>query len=125
MHELSLAQDIVEIVKQNILPEELHLIESIKLKVGDFAGVVADSLEFSFEAITSGTEMEDAKLDIERVPFQLKCNDCGGITSNEFGIMICEECSGSRTEIISGTEMKVIEVVLKEVPEAVSRAETI
>lgn len=111
MHELSIAQDILEIIRQNVPSEEIDQIELVSIKIGEFAGVVADSLQFSFMAITSGTELDQVKLDIIHVPFLIKCNSCGKESTNEFGMMICE-CGSGDTEIISGNELKVTEVKL-------------
>jgi len=114
MHELSIAQNIVEIVKQNVPQEDLKGVTSIKLKIGDMSGVVTESLEFGFLAIISGTELEDAKLDIEKIPFFLKCNECKQESSNEYGSSICPECGSSNTTILSGLELQIIEVELRE-----------
>ena len=113
MHELSIAQNIIEIVKQNVPTEELQSVTSINLKIGEFSGVDIDSLEFGFEAITSGTELENSKLTIEKIPFVFKCHNCGINTTNEFGISICPKCNGTNTKIISGLEIEIIEVILK------------
>ena len=114
MHELSIAQNIVEIVRQSVPADEITNITAIKLKIGEMAGVVADSLEFGFQAITSETELEKAKLQIEKVPFVFKCNECGKESSNEFGMTICPHCNSTDTKILSGMEIQVIEVELKE-----------
>jgi hydrogenase nickel incorporation protein HypA/HybF len=115
MHELSLATDIIEIVKSSVPPAELHEIESIRIEIGDFAGVVCDSLVFSFMAITQGTELEGAELDIVHRPFLIKCNHCGMESTNEFGLCICTPCGSTDTVLISGSELKVKEVKLREI----------
>jgi len=114
MHELSIAQNIVEIVSQSVPADELENVTTIKLKIGEMAGVVSDSLEFGFMAITSETGLENAKLQIEKVPFVFKCNECGKESGNEFGMTICPHCGGSDTTIISGMEIQVIEVEVRE-----------
>ena len=114
MHELSIAQNIVEIVRQSVPADEIINVTAIKLKIGEMAGVVADSLEFGFQAITSETELEKAKLQIEKVPFVFKCNECGKESGNEFGMTICPHCNSTDTKILSGMEIQVIEVELKE-----------
>jgi hydrogenase nickel incorporation protein HypA/HybF len=115
MHELSIAQDILAIIKQNVPHEELQNIQSVNVKIGEMAGVVPDSLEFCFQAIISETEMKDAKLVIEKIPFVLECNSCGKTSANEFGIRICSHCSSPETKVISGLEMQVVDIELKEV----------
>jgi hydrogenase nickel incorporation protein HypA/HybF len=68
MHELSLAQNIMEIVERAVPPEQNARASTIRLRVGEFAAVVEDSLSFCFEAITRGTRLEGSRLSIERVP---------------------------------------------------------
>ena len=115
MHELSIAQNILEIVKLNVPSNELSEVKSVKVRIGEFAGVVPESLEFCFQAITSGTELEGSVLDIERIPFVIQCNSCKETSTNDIGIRICQKCGSSDTGIISGIEMHVVEVELKEV----------
>jgi hydrogenase nickel incorporation protein HypA/HybF len=115
MHELSIAQDILSVIRQYVPQEETSNIENVKVRIGDMSGVVAESLEFCFQAITSGTEFENANLVIEKIPFILKCNLCGKESSNEYGIRVCPDCSSTDTKVISGLEMQVTEVELKEV----------
>jgi hydrogenase nickel incorporation protein HypA/HybF len=114
MHELSLATDIIDIVKSSVPPEELHEIESILVDIGDFAGVVTDSLVFSFGAITQSTPLEGARLEINHIPYLIKCNNCGEESTNEFGLAICTPCGSTDTVLISGNELKVKEVKLRE-----------
>jgi hydrogenase nickel incorporation protein HypA/HybF len=114
MHELSIAQDILTIIRQNVPQEEVNNISNVKVKIGDMSGIVAESLEFCFQAITSGTEFESVTLKIEKLPFVLKCNSCGIESTNEFGTRVCSNCSSADTVVISGLEMQVTEVELKE-----------
>lgn len=114
MHELSIAQDILIIIRQNVPQEELSNIENIKVKIGDMSGVVAESLAFCFQAITSETELAQAKMVIEKIPFVLKCNSCGNESTNEFGIRVCPDCRSTDTTVKSGLEMQVTEVELRE-----------
>ena len=53
MHELSIAQSIVEIVQQYVPNGETRPVKSVNLKVGEMAGVVPESLDFCFGAITA------------------------------------------------------------------------
>lgn len=114
MHELSLANDIIETVKQTLAPEELHSVRKIVLEIGAYSGVVSDSLSFSFEAITAGTELSGAELEIIDIPFRLKCNQCKTETNPDFPIMLCENCGSTDTEVLSGEELKIKELKISE-----------
>lgn len=113
MHELSIAQNIFEIIKQNVPHEELRNVRAITLKLGEFSGVVPDSLRFSFEAVTSSTQLQGSALEIEIIPFKLRCSDCHEESANEFGMRLCKSCGSLNTEILSGTEMQINEIKLE------------
>jgi hydrogenase nickel incorporation protein HypA/HybF len=55
MHELSIAQSIVEIVHQYVPVGNCRSVKTVRVLVGEHAGVVPDSLSFCFEAITAET----------------------------------------------------------------------
>lgn len=114
MHELSLASDIIDTVKQTLSHEELPSLRKIVLEIGAYSGVVPDSLSFSFEAITAGTELAGAELEIINIPFRLKCNQCKTEADPEYPIMLCENCGSSDTVVISGDELKIKEFKISE-----------
>lgn len=112
MHELSIAQGIVDIIHQYVSEEDAAGVRSVRLKVGDQAGVVVDSLEFCFAAVTAKTPLQRAHLEIERVPFRLQCGACRRTLVNSSGTVLCPECGSAETRILSGTELQVLEIEL-------------
>jgi hydrogenase nickel incorporation protein HypA/HybF len=120
MHELSIAQNILDIIGEHISGEQRGQIKSIKLKVGEQAGVVPESLEFCFNSLIDGTSLHGAVLEIERVPFMVKCSSCGRSSISESGILFCSVCGGSDVVLISGNELQItaIEVLDEEKAEA-------
>lgn len=113
MHELSIAKNIVEIIKESVEEQDLSSIEKVILKVGELSGVVPDSLQFSLEAISTGTELESARYEMKRIPFTIKCKDCGKESANELGIVKCPSCGSKDTEVVSGNELLISEIILK------------
>jgi hydrogenase nickel incorporation protein HypA/HybF len=114
MHELSIAENILEIIHDNVPAGNLSKVRKVKLEVGDMSGVVADSLDFCYMSISLETPLADSALEIERIPFRLKCNDCSMVTGNTSGIRECDSCGSFNTEVISGTELRVKEIELAE-----------
>jgi hydrogenase nickel incorporation protein HypA/HybF len=110
MHELSVAQNIIEIVKENIPEEDLENVKTIFLEVGEFSGIVSDSLKYCFDVIKSDTPLENSKMEIKKIPFILFCNECKSETTNNMGIRLCEKCGEYNTKILSGTDMQIIKV---------------
>ncbi|MBI5529074.1 MAG: hydrogenase maturation nickel metallochaperone HypA [Deltaproteobacteria bacterium] len=68
MHELGLTQDLVDLVTAKAVAEGVAKVISVRLMVGEFAGVEPDSVSFCFEVVSRGTVAENARLEIERVP---------------------------------------------------------
>ena len=120
MHELSVAQSIVEIVEQHIPQNRSQAVQAIKVKVGELSGVVPESLDFCFQAIVDGTPLKRAALQIELVPFSLLCSDCTEVNNTEPGIVLCPNCGGVNTRVVGGTELLVIEIELQDEPAEVS-----
>jgi hydrogenase nickel incorporation protein HypA/HybF len=120
MHELSVAQSIVEIIQQHIPESEWGHVAAVRLKIGAVAGVVPDSLEFSFQAVIAESLLRHAHLEIESVPFRIHCNACDTTSENEVGFALCSTCGSTDTKILSGSELHITEIELAE-PEAARR----
>ena len=114
MHELSVAQSIVEIIQQHIPQSDLERVRAVRLKIGAAAGIVPESLEFSFQAITTESVLNHAMLEIESVPFRIHCNTCDTTAENEFGFALCSTCGSTDTKILSGSELHVTEIEIAE-----------
>jgi hydrogenase nickel incorporation protein HypA/HybF len=110
MHELSIAQSLLEVVEKEAAPFNKAKVTLIKLRVGKLSGVVPDALRFAFEIIRKGSVAEDASLDIEEVPISIKCNECRKIIVAEDPFMICPHCDGSNVEMVAGKELEIREL---------------
>ncbi len=118
MHELSVAQSIVEIIQQHVPPAEWQRVAAVRCKIGASAGVVPDSLMFSFQAITAESFLHQAKLEIELVPFRIQCRSCGTTGEQEAGWAQCSQCGSMETTILSGSELHITEIELTETAES-------
>jgi hydrogenase nickel incorporation protein HypA/HybF len=116
MHELSIAQNIIEIVRAQVKENDLADIRTVKLRVGAMSGVVAHSLTFSFDALIADTPLCNARLEIESIPFVIKCRDCFEQSEVEYGIALCPSCGSGNTTILSGNELDIAEIILQDAP---------
>ena len=112
MHELSLAENIVDIVRRSVPEDELEKVRIVRLKVGTLSGVVADSLDFCFTAISAQTPLAQARLQIEQIPFSVLCNSCHKTFVNDIGYVVCPDCGSVETTVVSGRELQVTEIEL-------------
>ena len=110
MHELSIAQSVVEIVRQHLPDDRPVKVNAVRIRLGELSGIVPDSLEFCFSAIVAGTSLEGATLMMERVPLTARCADCGATSAIDQSIFACPACGGSALQITTGREMNVVAI---------------
>ena len=107
MHEISIAESIVQIAEAKAREQGARSIQIIKLRLGTFTTIVPDALQFAFEIVRQETLSHDARLDIEIVPMVVHCVVCDAATQPAGGVcLICERC-GFPLEIVSGEELQI------------------
>ena len=83
MHELSIAESILEAVRKELVSHPGARPTRVGLRIGELAAVDVDSLSFCFEAVLKDTEWEGLQLDARVCPQRRMCNACG----NEFAVV--------------------------------------
>ncbi|MDD4952170.1 MAG: hydrogenase maturation nickel metallochaperone HypA [Desulfovibrionaceae bacterium] len=109
MHEMSLVQQIMNIVVQEKQAHGLVRVTRVVISNGALAGAVTDSLEFAWEALSPGTEVEGVELLVQEVPLKVSCGSCGEVflPENNF-CMPCPKCGleiGHR--VLEGKELRI------------------
>jgi hydrogenase nickel incorporation protein HypA/HybF len=120
MHELAIAQNILDIAAQYVSRGQAADVRTVRVRIGTLSGVVPDSLEFCFGAITAGTPWQAAKLEITQTAARGECHDCGrgfGITDVVF---VCPSCGSAEVRLVSGMDLQVVEIDLADEPTEVS-----
>ena len=111
MHELSIAQSIVEAVKAHATTCNATHVKGVRLRIGEAAGVVTDSLTFCFEMIASTEPMlEGATLLIDTVPHRARCQHCNQEFRVKQCIAQCPLCGEWSEEIVSGHELQILDM---------------
>ena len=112
MHELAIARNILEIVRQSVPEEQAPDVKWVRIRVGRLSGVIPDSLDFCFSAILGDTNMRRAGLAIEQVPTVSRCKECGHQFQIDDMIFVCTTCKSTDLELVSGRELQVVEIEL-------------
>jgi hydrogenase nickel incorporation protein HypA/HybF len=107
VHELSLMQEILKVIEEQVRVNEVKKVHEVHLRVGKMMAVVPSSLCFCFEILSKGTMLEGAKLEIEEVPVRCKCKGCGGEFIVESFVFSCPDCKSGDLEQLSGNEFMV------------------
>ncbi len=111
MHELSIAQNLLDIVSEQCIKSGHKKIDSVNLRIGRASGILPDALIFAFDAIKSDSIAQDAMLNIEEVPVTGSCSECRRSFSvqGEF-VLNCPLCMGNSFQITSGRELDIIDM---------------
>jgi len=112
MHELSIAQSIAAIAEEYLDRQPETRVRTVRVKIGELAGVVPDSLEFCFSAATAGTRLEGARLEIEHIRGRARCPSCGALTPVDGFTFLCASCGGEGLTLVEGNELQVTELEL-------------
>ena len=114
MHELSIANRLVEIVSELAGNEGAQSVQRVTIRLGALSCVHKHSLEACFQLVTEGTAAEGATLAVIEVPVTIFCAGC----DREFqlpGIQRyrCPVCNESEIEIRNGQEIEIesIEII--------------
>lgn len=110
MHELSIAQAVVDTVREAVGPRE---VVSVHLTVGALAGLVPSALEFVWDVAAAGTPLQGSTLLITWVPASVWCARCAGVVTPEVGFL-CPSCGDLSGDLRTGRELEVTSVRVRE-----------
>jgi hydrogenase nickel incorporation protein HypA/HybF len=111
MHELSIAQSVIEVAARHAAGRRVYRVE---VKVGHLRQVVPSALEFAFELASAGTALEGAELVIDEVPAVGRCRRCGAESVMTGFPLCCARCGDPDPEIVTGEELLVDSLELEE-----------
>lgn len=116
MHELAVAQALVDQVDSVIRQHKAAAASSIRVRIGPLAGVVPELLASAFPLAAAGSRMEHARLDLVAAPITVRCQTCGAETEAAMNRLICGACGDWHTQVISGDELMLESVELETAP---------
>lgn len=105
MHEVGIMESLLRIAEEKAREANADRIDSIRMCIGEASGVVAEALEFAFEALSPGTMAEGAGFIAEIVKVKCLCEKCNLEFSPEGIIYICPKCGEPAWKITQGKEL--------------------
>ena len=105
MHELSLATEIIDLVRPSI-PEGESL-KAVQVTIGLLAGVCSDSLQFCFTELTRIEGYPDAELKVVSMPARYRCLSCDLDYEAQSVEQVCPACSSMARTMLGGTELSI------------------
>jgi len=107
MHELSITQNMFDIVLEQARKTEAKKVGKINLVIGEMTGVVGESVQFYFGFLSRETIAEGATLAFTMIPPKAQCRGCGKTFELKEFEWTCPYCHGDSLEIIAGQELFV------------------
>lgn len=108
MHEMSLAQALVDRAEEIARQDGCRRVRAIEVRIGKLSGVMRDALEFCFPAAARGTALEDAVLRVTEVPLRAQCRTCGRASQPEPFDIECPHCGSMDLELTDAREFKLV-----------------
>lgn len=115
MHELSIAQSLIEMACEAAARDHCERVTRLFIRLGAMSGVVKEALEFSFELAAEDTPCAGATLEIEEVKITVYCPACEARKTVTDGYLLCCPTCGQPTpQILTGRELELVSVEVDE-----------
>lgn len=121
MHELSIANSIVDIATDYLRQHAAQRVQSVTLRLGALSCVHKSALEFCFELVSDGTPLAGARLRFVDVPVAIFCEPCQReVELPDIQRFRCPICGTPSADVRRGQELDVetIEIAQPETVEA-------
>lgn len=106
MHELSIMEGVLDMVRDSASQNGINRINRLKLVIGSLTMIMPDSLRFAFEVLSQEGIFREADLEIDTVPALMRCRDCDSESAPEDPYcFICPGCGSNQLDLIKGREM--------------------
>lgn len=110
MHEMSLAESVLQIIEDAASKEGFVRVKTVWLEIGKLSCVEKDAISFCFDAVVKDTVAEGARLEIVETVGQGRCTRCGHETQIDTLYEACPRCGSYGMQVIAGDAMRVKEL---------------
>jgi hydrogenase nickel incorporation protein HypA/HybF len=110
MHELTLAESMMEIVESAAARAGVTKVTRVRLSVGALAHVESEALMYCCDIVSRSGVAEGARFEIERPPGRAQCNACGQNFVLDHLALGCPHCAAHNLLVLDGEQMKVVEM---------------
>ena len=107
MHELGIANEILDVALAEADRHAAKKVTSIRLRVGVLRAIEPENLSFLFGHLARGTPAEGALLEIVEEPVRVDCPACGVSEARAFTFE-CPRCNGSGVSVTGGDSLSIL-----------------
>ncbi len=110
---MSIAESILGILEEAAHAQGFSRVKEIRLEIGALSGVEVESLDFCLEVVLKHSVAEGARVELEKVPGQGWCMQCGVTVPIQARYDACPRCGGYQVQATGGTEMRVKDLLVE------------
>lgn len=107
MHELAITQSILDIAQKAAREHGVKKVREVRIKLGEYSGVVPQCVQYYFDVISKGTVAEGAELKMEHLPILMRCHQCAWEGQIDKRHIICPACGSTQLKLLQGREFYV------------------
>lgn len=112
MHELSIAQSIVELVEKEARRNGSDTVLEVELEIGTLAGIELQTLDFALGSAVKNTMLEHARIVKQYIQGVGHCSDCEASFAVTTLLSPCLHCGSYCVRIVKGKELRVKSIVV-------------
>jgi hydrogenase nickel incorporation protein HypA/HybF len=105
MHELKIAEELSAIVTATAKEAGLKKVDRVNVCFGQFVQIVPAVFEAAFREAVRESVAEKAKLSVEIIPAELRCQACGSLYIPDDNRTGCLTCGSEEINVIHGKEL--------------------
>ncbi len=110
MHEMSLAEGVLQIIEDSSRTQNFSRVKTVWLEIGQLAGVEVEAMKFCFDAVVRDSIAQDAQLEIIEIPGRAWCQHCAEVVQVQALYDVCPKCGSYPVQVTGGNVMRVKEL---------------
>ena len=112
MHELAIAQSILNIVEETVRKNNATEVTELELEIGIFAGIEYESLEFALKVVSNNSILTNASIVVIKPKGKANCFECGLTFELDNLFDPCPACNSYKYNITEGKKLRVKSLVV-------------
>ncbi|MDR1258693.1 MAG: hydrogenase maturation nickel metallochaperone HypA [Tannerellaceae bacterium] len=112
MHELSIAQSIVELAEEQAAKRRASGVEEVEIEIGRLAGVESQTLRFALQSAVKNTMLEKAHIVCHDIDGEGRCGDCDATFAMPELFTPCPRCGSYAVRLIRGKELRLKSIII-------------
>ena len=110
MHEMALAESIVQIVEATARKNDATRVRAVRLEIGRLSHAEPEALRFAFDVVTRHGIAQGARLEIRATDGAAWCMKCSDTVPLARLGDPCPRCGSYQLQVSRGEEMRVLDI---------------